>query len=415
MPSIVAEPIYDVLEQPTSVTLQDHEINAPLARPVYLTETVSTLAGMLRLEHEWDDLAKRSGAYSIFSTFHWNLVWARRFLKDNELFIVVVRHQGRLIGLAPLMLGHSKVLGITQKTLMFMGTPLNDYSEFLLSEDKELVVRLLWEHILKESSRWSIVVLEEMPQDSASLVLSEHCLADKDVYSSTIYCNDCFALDMDRMDKQALDQYMRKRDVLRNIRKLDREDPLVFERVRTKGQVRQTMATFIDQHVSLWQKKGVASSFIDKDHRTFVKELVEAFFDEGHFGVWRLRNTREDSILAILQGFIYEGTLFGYFKSYNLDYAKRGPGMIATKYLLEQAQQEGFRRIDFSRGAEPYKLKLANIQKKNLGILVTKNHITHLFNRGYHRTKEKVMADPKLHQRMHDLKNRPLFRTLFSY
>lgn len=410
MQSSVAEPIYEAVRSPDKITIQDQEVEAEPARPAFQMDTITSLAGMLSLEHEWDDLVRRSGASTVFSTFGWNLSWVRHLGNGKELHIITVRRRGRLIGLAPLMIGPLKTAGITQQALQFIGSPLNDYSEFLLGEDKELTLQLIWERIVQSKDSWSLVSLEEMPEDSASIILTERLLIDKDIRHSTIYCNDTFALDLDRLDRLEFYRYMRKRDVLRCIRTLEREGTLQFSRVTDKDDARKVMAELFSQHREIQEKKEVGSSFLDVQHQRFALDLLELFFDDG-FAIWKL--THDDKIIAILQGFIRDQTLYGYFKSYSLDYAKKGPGMIATKLLIDRAIDEGLRRIDFTRGAEPYKVKMATSSRKNKGIVVTNNVAGHLLQKGYHLVKERIMANPKLHARINTLKTKPVLRRLF--
>lgn len=93
-------------------------------------DVTTTRAGFDALEADWTSLFDRVGrGEHMFLTFNWLWHWCNHYLAPaDELAIVTVRIEGRLVAALPLVI--ERVTGLRQ--LAFMGAPISQYADALI-------------------------------------------------------------------------------------------------------------------------------------------------------------------------------------------------------------------------------------------------------------------------------------------
>ena len=140
-----------------------------------VVEAVRTEKELLALKDEWNDLLKRSDSNLLFLAHEWVTCWwnhfgrARHLVERSELFVLALRRQGRLCGLAPLVIEVERVFGMPVRILRFLGHGASDYSDFILAEDKDTVLQSVTEYLSARSAAWDIIDLREFYGESSNL------------------------------------------------------------------------------------------------------------------------------------------------------------------------------------------------------------------------------------------------------
>ena len=80
-------------------------------------EVIDQLAKLPPLQEEWDRLNQCAADSSPFSTYKWITTWAECYLGRHEPRIVIVRKDGRLVGVAPFYLTSQFGIRILQTIL----------------------------------------------------------------------------------------------------------------------------------------------------------------------------------------------------------------------------------------------------------------------------------------------------------
>ena len=97
-------------------------MSATLTTHAIQFDEVTTLEGFRALEPEWNALLQRSAADTIYLTWEYLTTWWEVFGKTRELWILTARDEGgRLIGLAPLMVGPGDRMRQFLRELTFIG------------------------------------------------------------------------------------------------------------------------------------------------------------------------------------------------------------------------------------------------------------------------------------------------------
>ena len=179
---------------------------------------IKTFEELLSLENQWNPLLNRSETNTIFLTYEWIANWWKIFGKGKELLVLLVKNDENLVGIAPLMIANSKKFGIIDKKIQFIGAPLADYCDFIIAEDKESVLKQIYSYILEKKETWDTMSLDEVPEKSSTIQLSENILQSHtknfDIFNSIR----CLALDFRKSSEEELAKLLKKKDLQRHIK-----------------------------------------------------------------------------------------------------------------------------------------------------------------------------------------------------
>jgi CelD/BcsL family acetyltransferase involved in cellulose biosynthesis len=85
----------------------------------------------------------------------------------------------------------------------------------------------------------------------------------------------------------------------------------------------------------------------------FIQDVVCKFGKLGMLRIFCLRFERR--IAAVIFGFEYASTMFGYLSAFDPQYEELGLGRLLMYHSLRYSFERGYTRWDFLRGDEPYK------------------------------------------------------------
>ncbi len=142
--------------------------STPSSRPLEVEEAVS-LRGLEQLQGEWRWLWARCPDATAAQRPEWLLPWYRTFgprLGSHQLWVVTLRSEGRLVGLAPLLLREES----GSRVVRLLGQGSADDLDVLM--DPELAphgVRTLFDWLGRDGERWDTCVFEQLREDSPLL------------------------------------------------------------------------------------------------------------------------------------------------------------------------------------------------------------------------------------------------------
>lgn len=116
------------------------------------------------LEDEWDDLYRNAPLTTPFQSWAWLYSWWESYGEDYELKIIVIRADGVLVGLLPMMLERNRGFG----KLLFIGTGLTDYNDVLVRRGWEAPVSEAGKRVLEQMNGWRVVELQELRPAAAA-------------------------------------------------------------------------------------------------------------------------------------------------------------------------------------------------------------------------------------------------------
>ncbi len=302
--------------------------------------------GVKSIASEWADLWRRFPRATTFQRPEWLLPWIEVF-SPREMFAIEVRHHGRLVGFAPMLIYTRE----TERVLAFMGGGVSDYLDVLVEPECGLQVIESMFGAIKAGANWTTLDLTDLPHHSALLRwamsghMPGHAVKQHDTSS---------ALTLPRTRTELLHLFSkRQRANLRNARsRLEKAGGGQVEVVTA-----ETLAEFLEDlfrlHTSRWVHVGQVG--VLQDHAIKAFHLASAP-DLLACGILRLHRLRVSGrTIAAIYSLFERDTVFCYLQGFDPEFADLSPGTQLMVSVMEDAVERGIRKFDFLRGQEAYK------------------------------------------------------------
>jgi CelD/BcsL family acetyltransferase involved in cellulose biosynthesis len=348
---------------------------------------IESMDELLKIENEWNELAEKSNPDNVFISFDWVLNWWKYFGLNNKMFIMLAKKDERIIGIAPLMLSPTKMLGVSLKKLEFIGMPLSDYCDFIiepdvLEDETNFILKEFYDYILQKSILWSFVKLNRLSDSSQTLEISKQVLSSRKLrmYSvmQTDICPSYFFDDEWKEFRESINsRTTRKR--LNQLRNMGNLDFLTLESEVDSEKNLQLLNLFFEQHKKRWDNSSTPSMFTDENYKTFFISVFMSLLDKKKADLYCLK--LNDTPVAFQFAFLGKVKFMAYISSYDCSYAKNSPGIVMHKFVMEHCASRKYKEFDMMRGNEKYKLDFANKIKKNYAISIHKNTFLYVLDK----------------------------------
>jgi CelD/BcsL family acetyltransferase involved in cellulose biosynthesis len=323
----------------------------------------------------WSELFARAADANIFLSHEWLYTWWASYRPRAGLRLLLAEKDGRLLGIAPLMLSREWRFGMPVRVLRFIGdgTAETDHIGFVLDrEQRSAVLRRFVDAV--DALRWDVAEFNHIPEpidssmefvDLASerwLVSIKKVLCPRSTLPSTY---------------EALLAAMpaRFRTALRSTRRR------LGERFRIEFGVHGDLADLPDalealfaNHASRWHAKGQGGVFTDTRKRNFYQMLSRRLLERGWLRFYFLK--LDGRIVAQEYCFAHDGTVMLLQEGFDYALAKENVGNVLRSMVFEALIGEGVRTYDFLAGDSRHKRNWANELPSDLCVFCTRRSIT---------------------------------------
>src|SRR6476620_10530550 len=114
-------------------------------------ETLDSVPKLEAIEPEWRDLWRGDPTAGPFQRPDWLLPWTRHLWGGGSLRVLAVRHDGELVGLAPLFLW-----GTPMVRMSFLGAGVSDHLGIVARPSFEMEAARLVLECLAETAEWQV-------------------------------------------------------------------------------------------------------------------------------------------------------------------------------------------------------------------------------------------------------------------
>ena len=319
------------------------------------------------LAPEWNDLLVHSSANNIFLTWEWVSTWWRYFGAEYQLWLVMVRKNGRLQAIAPLVLQQQlQSKKVKYRQLIFLGSneAAPDHLDFIVHQDADVKVwEVLTKYIWAKRGQWDILFLESVVATSTAVKLLQGYTARRWQHESDLICPAVQLPESWEVYMQQVGGRMR--------RKLKRHE----RQLACMGEVKFTLVTdvaelptAISELRRMHQTLPDGGAFQNTHMASFQEEVATAFLQQGWLRCFRLYVDGID--VGIAYGFGYANKLYYYMTGYDPKWSHYGPGWQITAHAIRCCIEEGMREVDILRGDEPYKYNWLAEAKKTLCVKI---------------------------------------------
>ena len=327
-----------------------------------VTETICDAGTFRDLRREWTDLVERSDVATPFVLWEWLWPWWSVYGAGRELLLVASRLDGRLVGVAPLMVGLSKRGKLDRSLIGFVGTgerAEGDY--FSLIVDRGLgdqVRRALWDEISELMGRDGLrlclqhVVIGNHEADG----LTRMAAADgahigvrpgrNSVLGPLPGTFEEFLQAVPSKNRRYYLRYQRERltEALGEVVHQVAEDQPGLDRVLV------AMERFSRQRLA---REKQESAWADERFVRCMRLACPLMLERGALRAESLDLDGEP--IAALIGFVHGATYFCYQMALDPAHAERSPGHCLIELCIRWCIEEGLDTFDFLAGEHEYK------------------------------------------------------------
>jgi CelD/BcsL family acetyltransferase involved in cellulose biosynthesis len=349
------------------------EDSAPAATSAIRYDVVERVSELESLREDWDALLCASPCRSPFSSFVWVTSWLECLGTGVRPFVVVVRDDERVAAIAPLVVNRAGVME-------FIGSPQSDYADILLDGDPRRLLPPIVEALRSRRDLWKQIVLEPLRAERSCARALLAVLDEQRVAYRLEQGDLCPAMVLE--DVEAARRQYSKSNLNNYVNWFRRQGDFGFEAPEDLPTVLARLEDLFDQHRERWRGTSTPSSFSRPEIREFYRRFVERMHGLGWIRMGCLR--LDDHFPAMFLYFAMDGVYYMYKPSYSLEFAKRSPGQVILRFVLEEAVREGVGEIDFTRGDEGYKSRFANAQRQNLRVILYRSQASRAIARLRH-------------------------------
>jgi CelD/BcsL family acetyltransferase involved in cellulose biosynthesis len=342
-----------------------------MASSDYTIETITTEEGFASLEQDWNRLSQASELPNVFMTFDWFRAWNKRFAGEarrgqRRLNILVLRKDGAVVGISPLVRIVSSRFGFTVRRLEFVGRE-GDYNELVVGDGSTGQIKAVVEFLAGTSEQWDIIHLREMREAGNAIERLEGTLSSAKLpYRIGPEEEGCPYMPIGAPWSEMLGRRSRfTRGTFRKTQSRLNRLSTQGLRVRIIENPRQEPG-LLERMVVLEAQKHVRGQlsppFVGKYPEVF-RSLFDTLGPRGWFSIALME--LGDRLLAYHLCFRCGQELWDYSTAYDHSFARLSPGTMLVPAIIDYGFAHGFRKWDLLRGEEPYKARWTTDSREN--------------------------------------------------
>ena len=331
------------------------------------------------LQNRWDSLEEKLPYRNIYLSFLWYSTWWEVFGERGKLFVLVVENDSETVGIAPLMLVQTPAFFPVFRQLIFVGTGLSDYHDFLIADgfQKDVVAALL-QFLKSEFKSWNLLRLRHFPENSLTPQIIQKELTELDlgkhfhyVHRPTVKCPFIPVISEWDVFYKAVSRNLRA-DVNRKYNKLRKNYEFRFEKVEpvSEEEFEKYLNYFVHINQKRWQQKNARNifSFESEKHRRFYR-LVTANFSQKRWVLFYVLWLNNNPV-AYIYCFKFGNKIYHWNTAFDPQYFNLSVGKVLHRLAIEDVFNSGYDELDFMRGDEDYKLKWTQEARTNSEVIL---------------------------------------------
>jgi CelD/BcsL family acetyltransferase involved in cellulose biosynthesis len=308
-------------------------------------EVRSTDDTIRELAAEWDALCDASPQSTPFQRPAWVLAWMRH-TRPTRPIVLALRCGRDLVGVAPLF-----AWGARATTLSLLGAGISDHLDTVVAPGFEQgALDALAEWLEGALEPWSACVFDEI--GPRALLGNLRCPPGKHLIAEPQSVCPVLALGPGQNDIERVVPPHQAARLRKYRRRAARAASLEFERADRHDRAGGLRSLFA-LHERRWEGRGEPGVLCDPSIRAMHEDAAAGFDARRLLRLYVLRIDGRPA--AAIYGFRDRNDLYLYLQGLEPTLAWANPGMLLVGAVLEDALSEGVMRVDFLRGAEPYK------------------------------------------------------------
>ena len=277
----------------------------------------------------------------------WLKAWWDNFGRNSALYLLSIRHEGRIIGIAPLQRSDDTVRLIGDENVC-------DFLDIIsVPEKSEEFCRILLNYLKQDGVKR--LELAPVRQDSSVML---HLLPEAEKTGCRIASekNDMsfeLALPGSWDDYLTLLSGKERHEIRRKLRRLNEAGQMSYRMVEDASSIKKEMEAFLELFRSYRSDK---TEFMNDRMVSFFMELAETLNGARILKLFFLE--LDERPIAATMCFNYHSTMYLYNNGYDKRFGSLSVGLLSKVLSIKQSIQSGKKIYDFLKGAEVYKKRL---------------------------------------------------------
>jgi CelD/BcsL family acetyltransferase involved in cellulose biosynthesis len=295
----------------------------------------------------WLDSRRSLSWDCLFVLPAWLKAWWGEFGSGRTPYLWSIRHQDKLIGIAPLM--------IQAESARLMGdSDVCDYLDFIVTPGRETA---FFEALLQHLRQQGVSRLDLGTVRADSVIFSNLFAAAKRLNYTVLSEPEDVSMELEL--PASWDEFLKqltgkeRHEIRRKLRRLDEAARVNFRVVESPAEVNAEIDLFLDLF-SL--NRADKSDFMTDQRASFFRSLAVAMAEARILKLFFLE--LDETPAAAVMCFDYHSTVYLYNNGYDNQYRALSVGLLSKVFTLQDSIQRGKKRYDFLKGTEAYKQRL---------------------------------------------------------
>jgi CelD/BcsL family acetyltransferase involved in cellulose biosynthesis len=308
------------------------------------------------LHDRWDDLWSRANGY-IFQSHAWLSGWIRGIAdqKDVRMLIGVTWEGSVLVGVMPCAVQRRFGLRLLQWAAQFH----SDYCDCLFDQAHIDALGTLWQ-IMSQAGGFDLINLQQVRPDAQCRPFLEARFGSQEPGERQVRC---LRIDnrwqSDHAFFRSLNKKMRNNHTRGKRILSEHGGDVTFEVVEPGRPIDDMLDTIVQWKLAWLRTADPTSPLFGREYPVF-RALIDGAWKAGIAKLFLL--TCGGKMCAASFNFVHRGELQAYLTAYDRSYERASPGTILIVEYAQWSFDRGLCVVDFLRGDEPFKFRLANAE-----------------------------------------------------
>lgn len=323
-------------------------------------EVFTDHSALAALSGEWDRLLASTPTPTPFLKAGWIDCLLRHTMDGQALNAIVVRNQGRLLAIAPLIRSR-RGFGFSGR-LEFLGAAAGaDYLDLLVADsDADAAIAAIATELHEQQEP---IYLDHLPPSSRAARLGNELM--RRGWTSIDTAPDvCPFIDL---AGHSWDSYLatlgsaHRANVRRRIRNLEASFKVEFALVDSQHARRDALDSLIRFSEQRWKERGGTSAFPDARMIAFHHAVTRIALDQGWLRFYTL--SLNGVVAGVMYGFAIDDRFYFFQHGFDDAYGSYSAGLVLMALTVRAAIDSGMREFDMLYGHEAYKNLWARQQR----------------------------------------------------
>ena len=305
------------------------------------TETFDTITAY------WSDPAHQLKWDCLFVVPGWMKVWWQILGSGLEPHLCSIRHNDKLVGIAPLLFqgGEARLIG---------SPDVCDYLDFIVTPGSE---RVFFQHLIPYLRQQGISRLDLGVVRAGSVILSDLFEVARSLDCTVFSESEDVTMELDL--PSTWDEFLKlltgkeRHEIRRKLRRLNEAARVNFRVVESRAEICEA----IDLFLALFKmNRSDKSDFLTDQRASFFRSLAGAMAEAGLLKLFFLDLDETPAAAAIC--FDYNSTVYLYNNGFDNQYRSLSVGLLSKVFAIQDSIERGKNTFDFLKGTETYKRRL---------------------------------------------------------